>query len=78
MTLHGFFQKIVSSFKKATGIGLPSLSPGETVETHDVGDTYSGKYYVDSVSHGFHANNDKQRFELKRNSTGNSDVRDDD
>lgn len=78
MTLHRFFQKIVSSFKKATGIGLPALHPGETVNTNEVGDTHSGKYYVDRVSHDFHANNYKQRLKLKRNATGNSDVESDD
>lgn len=78
MTLHRFFQKVASSLKKATGIGLPALNPGETVDTNNAGDVYSGNYYVDGVSHGYHENSNKQHFALKRNATGNSDIRSDD
>ena len=78
MTLHRFFQKLVFSFKKATGIGLPALHPGKTVDTNDFGDTQSGRYYVDRVSHGFRDSSFRQRFKLKRSATGNSDSESDD
>ena len=78
MTIHRFIQKIVSSFKKATGVKFPALQPGETVNTHEVGDTHSGKYYVDRVSHEFHANSYKQRLKLKRNATDISNIESDD
>ena len=40
------------------------------VGVYGVGETYSGLYYVDSVSHIFDQNGYRQSFKLLRNATG--------
>ena len=42
------------------------------VGVYGVGDTYSGLYYVDTVSHNFDQNGYRQTFKLLRNATGNN------
>ncbi len=39
-------------------------------DDYGVGSTYSGIYYVDSVTHTFTAKGYRQSFKLERNSTG--------
>lgn len=83
MTSHRFFQKIISSAKKIVGIvppeikpvettaiGTPDIASGDTIDTDGMGDTYSGTYYVDEVSHTFDSNGYRQSFYLERNATG--------
>ena len=40
------------------------------VGVYGVGETYSGLYYVDTVSHTFDQNGYRQSFKLLRNATG--------
>jgi phage protein D len=46
------------------------LRVGEPVEVDGVGERYSGKYYVDSVTHRFDARGYDQSFSLSRNALG--------
>lgn len=48
------------------------LMTHKLVGVYGVGDTYSGLYYVDSVSHNFDQNGYRQSFKLLRNATGQS------
>ena len=46
------------------------LKVGLPVEVDGVGDAYSGRYYVDHVTHLFDVNGYKQNFVLLRNALG--------
>jgi len=55
------------------------LQTHKLVGVYGVGDTYSGLYYVDTVSHNFDQNGYRQTFKLLRNATGkNSEPESDD
>jgi len=50
-------------------LGPPVLSPGDNVDINGVGATFSGTYYVDTVTHSISTDGYRQRFKLKRNAT---------
>ena len=76
MILNRFFRKIILSIKRA--IGIPDIRPDETIDVNGVGDSYSGEYYVDPVSHKYDTNNYRQHFDLDREGTSDSDGKDTD
>ena len=61
---------IVSPFKKTPVVGTPDVKPDETVDVNRLGDTVSGKYHVDEVSHTFGEDDYQEKFDAERNDTG--------
>jgi len=48
-------------------MGMPELQPGVCVELAGLGSWFSGKYYVNKVTHRFDQNGYRSNFEAKRN-----------
>jgi len=57
------------NFIEADGscVGLPSLRAGQTIEIVGVGETFSGIYYVSSVTHTLGTEGYQTRFKVRRN-----------
>jgi len=81
-------RNIANSVKRVFGIEKPDITtaettrtpdikPGDTVDLDDLGDTYSGNYYVDEVSHTVDSDDYDQHFDLKRNATDHEPESDD-
>ncbi|GJL61827.1 MAG: hypothetical protein NPIRA04_04810 [Nitrospirales bacterium] len=64
-----YLEKAGDSLITARGetIGLPGLLPGICVELEGLGHWFSGKYYVEKVTHSFDQNGYHSTFEAKRN-----------
>ncbi len=52
---------------------FPGIKPHKTVDINGIGDLFSGRYYVDEVSHTFSQDGYRKRFDLGRNATGQSE-----
>ena len=51
----------------ATAVGRPELRPGTCVEIEGLGEWFSGKYYVEKVTHRLDENGYRSSFEARRN-----------